>query len=77
MAVDFVIGQRFAIEVKAAKTIHPSDLRGLRGVAAVETFQQRILVCKEEMPRTTSDGIQIMPWRHFLTQLWQSKGDRI
>ena len=77
LEVDFVIGNRFAIEVKAAKTIHPSDLRGLRGLAMVETFDQRILVSKEEFPRTTSDGIQIMPWRHFLTQLWQSQGDRI
>lgn len=68
--VDFVVPRRFAIEVKASSRIHPGDLKGLRAIAEEEDFMHRVVVCLEETPRTTSDGIRILPWRHFLQELW-------
>ncbi|GAB6089224.1 ATP-binding protein [Spirochaeta dissipatitropha] len=70
LEVDFIVENLLAVEVKAATRVHPSDLKGLRALAEEADFPQRIIVSMEEHPRTTSDGIQIMPWQHFLQNLW-------
>jgi len=35
--------------------------------------QSFILVCNEERPRSLKDGIEIMPWKYFLKNLWEGK----
>lgn len=73
LEVDFVIGKKAAIEVKASSSVHPGDLKGLKAIASEADFEKRILVCMEEMPRLTSDAIHILPWRHFLSELWADR----
>lgn len=72
--VDFVIGDDIAIEVKATKNPTPRNLGGLRKIGEERDFKQRILVCRENMPRKTDEGILILPWQEFLHRLW---GNRI
>lgn len=72
--VDFVIGDDIAIKVKATKNPTARNLGGLRKIGEERDFKQRILVCRENMPRKTDEGILILPWQEFLHRLW---GNRI
>ena len=65
------MGTDLAVEVKASSRIHSADLRGLRALKDEALFKKRIVVCMEEQSRCTDDGIFILPWQQFLTELWQ------
>jgi len=73
--VDFVVGNMssdmdLALEIKASKRVHTGDLRGLRVLAEEAAPRRRIVVCLEDESRTTTDNIEILPWRSFLERLW-------
>lgn len=70
LEVDFILGDRLAVEAKSSHTISDSDLRGLRAIASEAAFQARVLVCKEPFPRKTEDGIYIVPLGEFVRRLW-------
>ena len=70
--VDFVIGDDIAVEVKATRNPTSRNLEGLRKIGEERSFRQRILVCREDMPRMTDEGILILPWRDFLHRLWKN-----
>jgi predicted AAA+ superfamily ATPase len=68
--IDFVLGNNdAAIEVKATNNVQPRHLKGLKSFAEEYSVKQLILVCHEPLPRI-SDGIRILPWKHFLEELW-------
>jgi uncharacterized protein len=67
--VDFLVDTELAIEVKASRTISDKHLRGLRALREENLVKRYIVVCREERPRI-HDGIEILPWRYFLDQLW-------
>lgn len=67
--VDFILDERTAIEAKAKPTIGARDLRGLRALAEEGLVERLVVVCLEPRPRRV-DGVEILPWRHFLEQLW-------
>lgn len=69
---DFVLGRdgEVAIEVKGSARLRPSDLRSIRAYADEHRPHQAVVVCNERDARRTSDGIWILPWEHFLEQLW-------
>ncbi len=68
--VDFVLGDRVAIEAKAKAPVGQRDLRGIRALAEEGLLQRYIVVSLESQPRTTEDGIEILPWQRFVEQLW-------
>lgn len=68
--VDFILGDRLAIEAKASLHISDSDLKGLRAIHSEAPFKARILVCQEPHERRSSDGILILPFESFVRQLW-------
>ena len=68
--VDFILGEgEVAIEVKGTSRIERKNLRGLKAFAEGNTPRQSYIVCNEPKPRIL-EGIQILPWRDFLTKLW-------
>jgi predicted AAA+ superfamily ATPase len=70
LEVDFVLGDgEVAVEVKGASRVDPSDLRSLRAFVEDNRPGRAILVCNERAPRVV-EGIEILPWREFLTRLW-------
>jgi len=69
--VDFVVGTT-AIEVKSSKTIGKQDLGGLRTIAEEGSFEHRVLVCREPLPRV-QDGIEILPYADFISRLWSDQ----
>jgi predicted AAA+ superfamily ATPase len=67
--VDFVLADRTAIEVKAKDPVGERDLRGLRALREEGMLKAYVVVTLESRPRTV-DGIRLLPWRHFLAELW-------
>lgn len=69
--VDVIAGDLdLAIEVKGGGRVHDGDLRGLRALAEDGRVRRRVVVCLETEPRKLADGIEVLPWRHFLARLW-------
>ncbi len=70
--VDFIVGDmRFAVEAKATGRIVGRHLKGLRSLVTDHpNVGGRVVVCLEDRPRRTEDGIDILPVGVFVTRLW-------
>ena len=70
--VDFIVGDmRLAVEAKATGRIVPRHLKGLRSLVTDHpNVGGRVIVCLEDRPRRTEDGIDILPAGVFVTRLW-------
>lgn len=69
--VDFVLGQAdVAIEMKSGEALADRHLKGLRAFGEEYPQARRIVVSREPHKRITADGIELYPWRQFLTELW-------
>ena len=68
--VDFILDNQIAIEVKAKNQVSTKDLKGLRALAEESAMKVYLVVSMESTARKTDDGILILPWREFLTSLW-------
>ena len=72
--VDFVLGDgKAAVEVKATSRATRHDLRGLRAFKEEHRPSRSVLVCMDPAPRMADEGIEILPWRIFLEELWGGK----
>ncbi len=67
--VDFVLDEHTAIEVKASRRVGKQDLKGLVALGEEVPLRRKLVVCFEARARHV-DGIDIVPYRDFLTQLW-------
>ncbi|RMI03526.1 MAG: ATP-binding protein [Calditrichaeota bacterium] len=73
LEVDFILGGgEVAIEVKGNRRIDPTMLRPLKAFIEEHSPRKSIVVCNEPVERI-AEGIHIMPWREFLTHLWEGK----
>lgn len=68
--VDFVVGERLGVEVKATRRVSPRDLRGLHALAEEVRLETRLVVSTEPRERVTDDGVRILPVATFLRRLW-------
>ena len=71
--VDFILMEKVAIETKTTKHYTASDLKGLRALKEEGACQRHMLVCREEYPMMTDDGIEIIPYEIFLDELWSRR----
>lgn len=73
--VDFLLGEAdIGIEVKSTRRASDADLAGLKALREDQPQVSRlILACLEPKPRQTRDGIDILPVRQFLEDLWAGK----
>jgi hypothetical protein len=60
----FTDSHLFCAEVK------DQHLKGIRAFKEESGFRHYIVVSRDRVPRRTSDGIDILPWSVFLSQLW-------
>jgi uncharacterized protein len=70
--VDFVLSrgrETVAVEVKATRTLRPSDVRGLRAIGELRGLARRILVFLGPRALTTPDGIDVWPFEIFARAL--------
>ncbi len=74
LEVDFVTDDgAVAIEVKISETPRKAEYKGLVTYCDDHSPKLAIVVCLTSKPRKTSDGILILPWRKFLTDLWEGR----
>ena len=71
--VDFILMEKIAIETKTTRRHTSRDLKGLKALKEEGLFSRYILVCNEDYAYSTEDGIEIVPWRQFLDELWTGK----
>jgi predicted AAA+ superfamily ATPase len=67
--VDFCLGEKLAIEVKAKTKISHKDLSGLKAIHEEGVFKKLIVVCMEPLPRKIGN-IEVLPLKLFLDRLW-------
>jgi predicted AAA+ superfamily ATPase len=70
--VDFLIGTRTAIEVKASRKISRNDFKGLNYLKEEGAFQNLILVSQDPVSNL-ADSILTVPWKKFLPDLWKNE----
>ncbi len=68
--VDFLVGGRIAIEVKATRRVSSSDLKGLLALAEETQLKKKIIVAGESRERITDQGVTILPVEEFFRKLW-------
>ena len=72
LEVDFLLRRGAglcALEVKAARRVHPGDMAGLRAIGELPGLRRRILVHRGDRPTRTEDGIDAWPVETFLEAL--------
>jgi predicted AAA+ superfamily ATPase len=69
--VDFIVGDmELAIECKSPRETRAADLKGLRALSEEHEPRRKLVVSRDSRRRTTDDGIEIVPWQEFCTELW-------
>jgi len=61
------------VEVKSTENAQSHHLKGLLAFADEYKARRRILVSCDPRPRLTDHGIEIIPWRVFLADLWSGR----
>jgi predicted AAA+ superfamily ATPase len=70
--VDYLIGDRAAIEVTATSRVAAKHLKGLKALAEEKLVKKMFLVSHDPIA-TKKEGIHAMPWERFLQDLWSGK----
>jgi uncharacterized protein len=70
--VDFLIGEKTAMEVKAASRVTPGDFRGLKALSEEGVFKDLFLVSQDTVS-TRQENILAIHWEEFLRRLWQGE----
>lgn len=67
--VDYLVGGRVAIEVKATRKASLRDARGLLALRE-EQAAKRFFLVSEDTVAAQREGIEFLPWAAFLARLW-------
>jgi predicted AAA+ superfamily ATPase len=71
MEVDLIVGNmKLAIEIKSTDNLRSNDFKGLRALRQEFAPEKQIIISQEKIARRTEDGVECLPWRQFLVQLW-------
>ena len=73
--VDFIVNDmQIAFESKATSKITAKHLKGLRSLVLDHPgVERRVVICCENKPRITDDGIEIIPAAIFAEKLWNGE----
>ena len=67
--VDFLIGEKVAIEVKSARRVTSTDYKGLEALAEEDIFSDFFLVSQDPVT-TRRKNIHTIHWKDFLENMW-------
>lgn len=70
--VDFIVGDKIAIEVKTTRNVHNKHTKTLRQLQEEKICSQYYLISHDKIDRI-SDDIHIIYWKHFLDKLWSDE----
>ena len=66
--VDLLINEHTAVEFKSG-SVHDRDAHGLLALGEELPLKNRWIVCKEQVPRILSSGVEVVPWFDYLERL--------
>jgi len=72
LAVDFIIDDHTAVEVKAKENVSVQDLKSLRALAEEKKLKRYLCVSLEARTRKL-EGITVLPVKDFLKSLWEGE----
>lgn len=67
--VNFLVGDKVAIEVKASRRVNPRDMKGLVALGEERMIRSYYLVSEDPIEAKHGD-VLCVPWRRFLESLW-------
>jgi predicted AAA+ superfamily ATPase len=70
--VDFLVGEKIAVEVKATTRLVPGDFKGLKALAEEDVFTDLFLVSQDAVA-TRQEKIRAIHWQDFLKRLWREE----
>jgi uncharacterized protein len=70
--VDFIIGDKVAVEVKISDRVSRKHLKGLNYLKEEKKIEHYYLVSQDPIARL-EEGINILPWAVFLQELWSGE----
>ena len=70
--VDFLMGRKTAVEVKATQRISQSHFKGLKALEEEKVFKNYVLVSQDPV-NTHDNHFQALFWEDFLKNLWEDK----
>ncbi len=70
--VDFVFGDKIAIEVKSTRKVSSKHLKGLRSLMEEHKMEQYFLISHDPIA-AKQDGIYLLPWEDFIKKLWDGE----
>ncbi len=68
--VDLIVGNEYALEIKATKLVQDKHLKGLRAFKEEQLIKQFAAISLDRDERVTHDAIKILPWKTFLRRMW-------
>jgi uncharacterized protein len=70
--VDFLIGEKIAVEVKSSQRVTSADFKGLKVLSEEEIFSDFYLV-SQDLVETKKGNIHAIHWKKYLERLWSDK----
>lgn len=71
--VDFLLGDKLALEIKGTDLVIDKHLKGIRALKEEGLIENYGIISLDPYERLTDDGIHIWPWRSFLNKLWSGE----
>ena len=68
--VDFIIGNKIAVEVKSSKKVTKRDHKGLLALSEEKKWKYLIIVSQDPVKAQFKNRIQHLHWESFLKKLW-------
>lgn len=68
--VDFIVGDKIAIEVKSSKKITRKHLKGLIALKEENIIQDYYVVSEDPLNHIAEGFIHVIHWKEFLRKLW-------
>lgn len=70
--VDFILGDKVAIEVNATSKVQKDHFKGLKALQEEGKIKNFYLISTDPLVRA-HEGIRCLPWQDFLRDLWSGK----
>jgi predicted AAA+ superfamily ATPase len=71
--VDFIVGDKIAIEVKSTKKVSSKHFAGLSALHEEGKIEKFFLISDDPINRREEDFINVIHWEDFLKRLWSNK----
>lgn len=73
LEVDFIVGDKMAIEVKSGKKVTSYEHKSLLAIKEENRWKHLIIVSRDPMEASFKNGIRHIYWENFLTYLWEDQ----